>query len=333
MNMHRILVVGTGSIGERHVRCLQKTGRAEVGICEISSELRERIAHAYGIQAVHSELDAALSEQWDAAVIATPAHTHIPLARKCAEAGVHLFIEKPLSTSEEGIQDLVALAAEKKLAAGIAYVYRAHPGLARVREAVQSGRIGKPVHLYVVTGQNFPYYRPAYREIYYRDRAMGGGLIQDALTHILNFCEWIVGPVTRLACDAQHQVLEGVDVEDTVNMLARHDSVMAAYVNNQYQAPNEMTMTIVGTEGTVRFESHESRWRFTGAPETPWDDERFDLPERDDLFVLQEEAYLDALEGKRPLLCTLEEGLQTLRANLAALESADLHKWIDIEQG
>ena len=56
----------------------------------------------------------------------------------------------------------------------VAYVMRSHPALAAMRNAIQNGRFGEPVHLYATGGQHFPTYRPAYRDIYYRDRATGG---------------------------------------------------------------------------------------------------------------------------------------------------------------
>ena len=67
--------------------------------------------------------------------------------------------------------------------------------------------------------------------------------------------------------------------------------------------------------------SHIVAWM--DEPDSKWHFETTDLKERDDWFIIQEYAFLDAMEGKGKPLCTLEEGLQTLKANLAALESAD----------
>lgn len=74
-----------------------------------------------------------------------------------------------------------------------------------------------------------PSHRPAYRTIYSNDHAKGEGAIQDALTHVANTAEWLVGPVDRLVANAGHQVLDGVSVEDTVHLLAKHGEVMASY--------------------------------------------------------------------------------------------------------
>jgi predicted dehydrogenase len=323
---HRVLVIGVGSIGERHVRCFQRTDRAAVSFVEINPELRQTIASRYSVPGFDS-LEAGLAEKPEIAVICTPAPWHIPQAMQLVEAGVHVLIEKPLSTSFDGVEALQQRVAERGVTAGLAYVYRAHPALTAMRAALHSGRFGKPLELVSVCGQHFPTYRPAYRQIYYTSHKTGGGAIQDALTHIVNAGEWLVGPITRLVTDAAHKLLEGVDVEDTVHLLARHGDVMATYALNQHQSPNENTLTINCEGGSFRFENHESRWRWMGRPEGPWHDEPIPPLERDTLFIAQANAFLDAVEGKIPVLCTIAEGAQTLRVNLAALASNETGTW------
>ena len=117
--MHRLLVVGMGSIGERHVRCLLATGRADVGGCEVRETLRNDIAQRYALGAVFASLDEALTEQWDAAVVATPAHTHISIASCLAAADVPLFVEKPLSVDLAGLSELLTCVREKRLIAKV----------------------------------------------------------------------------------------------------------------------------------------------------------------------------------------------------------------------
>ena len=329
--LSHVLVIGTGSIGERHVRCFLETGRARVSLCEVNPKVRRDVAARYGVTGAFADLEEAIAAAPDAAVICTPANLHVAMATRLAEAGVHLLIEKPLSTSLDGIDRLVAVVRQRRLVAAVAYVYRASPLLAEMRAAIQSGRFGRPVQLVAVAGQHFPHYRPAYREIYYTDRATGGGAIQDALTHIVNAAQWLIGPVTHLAADAAHQVLQGVDVEDTVHVIARHDSVLASYSLNQHQAPSELTIHVVCERGTARLENHRQRWQWMVAPEQPWNEMAHPPAERDTLFIQQAGAFLDTVEGKSQPLCTLQEGLQTLRVNLAILAAADTHTWQHVQ--
>ncbi|OHB82504.1 MAG: hypothetical protein A2V98_17865, partial [Planctomycetes bacterium RBG_16_64_12] len=315
------------SIGERHLRCFQATGRVELSLCDIREELRRRVARQYGIGRTYADFEAALADGHAAAVIATPAHLHVPMAVRLAEAGTHLLIEKPLSTRLDGIDRLQEAIRRRRLVAAVAYVLRGHPALRAMKQAIDSGRFGEPVQLVAAAGQHFPTYRPAYREIYYADRATGGGAIQDGLTHVLNAAQWLVGPIDSLVADAAHQVLDGVEVEDTVGLLARHGGVLASYSLNQHQAPNECTITVICRRGTARCEFHHHRWRWMVEPDGPWHEEDFGPIERDSLFVAQANAFLDCIEGLARPVCTLDEGIDTLRANLAALASLTAHNW------
>lgn len=322
-----VLIVGVGSIGERHLRCFQATGRANPSICEINDELREQVAKRYNVARTYADFETALADSHDAAVIATPAHLHISMATSLAKAGTHLLIEKPLSISLDGVNSLGEELGRQNLQTAVAYVLRHHPALRAMRDAIHSGRFGRPVELVSVCGQHFPTYRPAYREIYYTDRATGGGAIQDALTHSMNAGQWLLGPVDRLVADAAHQVLDGVEVEDTVHVIARHGDSLASYSLNQHQAPNELVLTVVCEEGTCRFELHHHRWAWMTRPETPWQEENFTGIERDDLFIAQAEAFLDVIESKAEPACTFEEAALTLRTNLAVLASVEDGTW------
>ncbi len=338
--MKQILVIGGGSIGERHVRCFQDSGRVNISLCEISDDLRTTVAKRYKLQQTFGSLDEALANSaFDAAVICTPAHLHVAIAMELATHGCGILIEKPLSISLEGTSELIAEVASRQIPVSVAYVLRQHPALQALRECVQQQRFGRPLQIAYTGGQFFPHYRPAYRDIYYTKHETGGGAIQDALTHIVNAVEWIVGPITKLVADAEHCVLDGVDVEDTVHLLTRHahadtkDSVaramplLGSFSLNQHQTPNESTLTVICEKGTVRFESHNNRWLSCTEPGAAWVvEEQFQI-ERDGLFIRQANMFLDQLDDKVSPACSLDEALQTLRVNMSALQSVKSGAW------
>jgi predicted dehydrogenase len=330
MVTQRLLIVGVGSIGERHLRCAQRLQRTELAICEINTDLRRRIAEQYRIQHQYADFDAALEARPSAAVICVPAHLHVPLAMRLIESGIHVLIEKPLSTSLDGIDQLRQAVAQHNVTAAVAYVLRTNPNLSAMRQALHSGRFGRRVQLLVVAGQNFPFYRPAYRNTYYNDRASGGGAIQDALTHFVNAAVWLIGPIDRVVADAAHCILPDVEVEDTVHVIARHGDILACYALNQHQAPNETTITVVCELGILRCELHENRYRWMTQPGGEWHDEPGPELERDDSFMMQLAAFLDAVERGQMPLCTLDEGIQSLRANLAIQRSVETKSWTDV---
>ena len=319
---HTVLIIGCGSIGERHLRTFLATGRAQAIACDPNPAIRAKMTATYGVAAQENWETALADPTVTGAVVATPAPMHVKMAVHCLAAGRHVLIEKPLALEVAGTDELVAARTQAGRFAAVAYVQHLLPALQGAREFIRIGQFGPIRHATILSGQNFPTFRPAYREIYYNNHAQGGGAIQDALTHNANSVEWILGPTTRIFCDAAHQVLDGVTVEDTVNIVARNGGTMVNYSLNQFQAPNETRWDFHAEKGSVRAEMHTQRWGTLALGETDWTWRAAPVENRDTLFVAQANAFLDGCEGKPTPLCTIEEGIRTLRFNVAALKSA-----------
>jgi len=327
----KILVVGCGSIGERHLRCFQRTGRAEPVACEPRAEVLQRIQATYNIAGFATLDEAWAGAIYDAVVICAPAQMHVAMAMDCLKRGLHVLIEKPLSISLEGVNDLVQAVAASAKFVRVGYTWHFHAGVKALRDCLKSRELGRPLQVVVTSGQHFPTFRPAYREIYYTRHESGGGAIQDSMTHNVNTVEWLVGPTTRVYCEAAHQALEGVTVEDTVNAVARNGDVLVSYSHNQFQPPNETTFLVHCENGSLKFESHEQRWAKWPRGAEGWQYQAATLKERDDMFVSQANDFLDGmLDGKPGDMCTVAEAAQTLKFNLAALESWRTGKAVEI---
>jgi len=327
---HHLLIVGTGSIGERHLRCFLTTGRCDVSFIEPRAEVAEAISRRYPTARRFATLSEGIASGATGAVIATPATMHLAQGTECVRHGVSVLIEKPLSVTFDGLDEFQSACAASTAKVAVAYVYRANPVLASMSEAIAAGTFGRPLQFTAVTGQNFPTYRPAYAETYYASRSSGGGAVQDALTHVINVGEWLLGPITRLVSDLDHRQLSTTAVEDMAHVIARHGNIPASYSLNQYQPANELTFTVVCERAVVRFEGHLARWRVMWQPDTPWEDHPFPPLDRDTAFIRQAVAFLDFLEGQAPPLCSLEEGISTLKANHAILQSAEQQRWQEI---
>src|SRR5262249_53435477 len=156
--------------------------RAQVSFVEMNSQQRATVTARYPQTKAYATLEEARERPADIAVIATPAPLHVPQATQFVERGAHVLIEKPHDVQFEGVDVLMQLVGRKGIVAAVAYVMRAQPALAEMRSALVSGRFGRPLELVAVAGQDFAFYRPAYRSTYYAHRATGGGAVQDALT-------------------------------------------------------------------------------------------------------------------------------------------------------
>ncbi len=331
----KLLVIGFGSIGERHVRCFLKTGRCNVSVCEPSEELRNRAQTEYNIEHTYASLDEAMNCTFDYALIATPAPFHVSMATRLAAEGIHLLIEKPLSVSLEGVQKLDDIVAKNQLTAMVGYTHRSNPTLVSMREQLLSGRFGRVLQVTGTVGQDFAKYRPAYQSTYFAKHETGGGAIQDAMTHLVNAGEWLVGPIQKLVADARHQSLPGVDVEDTVHLMARHgdkQDVLGLYSLNLHQAPDDFTITVIAEAGTCRLDLQRNRWSCKTESGQPWEHHSFSIENRDQIYICQANTFLDAVAGLAPVTCTIREAEQSLRVNLAMLKNMGRTPWLEVTQ-
>ena len=327
-----VLIIGCGSIGERHLRCFQRTGRAEPVACEIAPAVLQRIREQYRVGGYASLDEALAASRFDAAVVCTSADSHIAVTKRLLQHGAHVLIEKPLSTSLNEVDSLKQTIAATGKFCRVAYTYHFMPGLREMRALLRSGRFGTPLQVIVQAGQHFASFRPAYRQIYYTRHETGGGAIQDLLTHFVNAIEWVVGPTTHVFVEAAHQFLDGVTVEDTVCLTARMGNVLVSYSVNQFQPPNETTYQIHCENGSLKYEFHEQRWAEWPRGAEAWQYHPAPVKERDDLFVAQANAFLDGIVGQPTDLATVDEAVQTLKVNLANLTSWRTGKPVSVEQ-
>lgn len=317
-----IAIIGCGSIGERHLRCFLETGEATVTACDTNQDRLDYLAQRYNVSTLTDWQQTLTADTFDAAVICTPANHHVPMARALLEAGLHVLIEKPLSHSLSHVDDLISTHERSGKEAAVAYVYHQIPVLTSARDYLRHGKLGEILHATVVTGQPFHLLRPAYADTYYRDRGCGGGAIQDALTHLANWMESVVGSADSVFCDHAHQALPGVSVEDTVHVSARHGSTLVSYALNQFQAPNESFIQFDAAAGSLRIELHRNRWGTFRPDDSGWSWQTHPVGGRDVNFRAQAQAFLAQISDRAPRLCSLAEAAQTLRFNQAALASA-----------
>jgi predicted dehydrogenase len=319
---HSVLVIGCGSIGERHLRCFQQTGRTAITACDANASLLAKVAERYRVSKTDNWETAVASGNYTAIVVCTPAPLHVPMAIKALTDGRHVLIEKPLSHSLLEVDQLLQLSRQSRAATAVAYVFHVYPFLNQAREFIRSGELGPIRQAVMVSGQPFHRLRPAYAQTYYRDHRMGGGAIQDALTHSANWIESVLGPTDSLICDCAHQVIPGVEVEDTVHVSARNGGALVSYAMNQFQSPKENAIQFNAERGSVRVEFHHQRWGVMRENDSTWTWTELRVPDQDTHFIAQANAFLDQIEGRPARLCSLEAAAQTLRFNLAALASA-----------
>lgn len=138
----RIAVVGYGYWGAKHVRVLTSIPGVEVVVVEADYERLSEAASRYPTVRLATALEVVL-EDVDAVLIATPPATHAAIAKTAIEAGKHVLVEKPLTTSVPDAEVLVEKAAEANVHLMVGHTFEFNPAVWKLRELVQSGALGR----------------------------------------------------------------------------------------------------------------------------------------------------------------------------------------------
>lgn len=136
-------VAGTGFIGPAHIEALRRNGIQVLGLAENSMEKAEQRASELSIPRIFGSVDDMLADP-DIHVVhlATPNHLHHPHAKAALLAGKHVVCEKPLAMNTAQSEELVKLAAEKKLVNAVNFNIRMYPLAQQARSMVQNGELG-----------------------------------------------------------------------------------------------------------------------------------------------------------------------------------------------
>lgn len=143
----KLCLVGAGSIGRRHLRLLSEREDVELCVVEPSEQCRAAALEILpGVPFYASLEDAVTRGGCEAVIIATPHKTHAPLAIKALELGAHVFCEKPMSDSLEDCVALLNASKESDKVVSVGFMFRFDPFVQKVKEIIDSGRIGKIIH-------------------------------------------------------------------------------------------------------------------------------------------------------------------------------------------
>ena len=212
----RILIVGLGSIGKRHLRLARELlPNADIRVLrhKTASEVPEFSNGCF------FSIEEAIAFAPQIAVIASPAPFHIPTAQALAEVGVHLLIEKPLSASLNGVMQLLETCQKQGTVLLTGYNLRFLPSLQRFRDLLGESVIGKVLSVRCEIGQYLPSWRPDndYRQGVSARRELGGGVLLE-ISHELDYLRWIFGEVEWVKATLSHQSSLEIDVEDTAHL-------------------------------------------------------------------------------------------------------------------
>jgi predicted dehydrogenase len=326
-----ILISGFGSIGRRHLYNLQKLGYENIilyrtGKSLLPKEELEKLPTEY-------DLASALTRCPKAAIISNPTALHLDVALPAARAGCHLLIEKPVSHSLKGLDDLKVIVQEKNLQVLVGFQFRFHPGLRAIKQLLDDGVIGKVIYAHAHWGEYLPDWHPweDYRQSYSARSDLGGGVVLT-LCHPFDYLRWLLGEVEAVSAMAVNLESLETDVEDTSNVTLRFRSGVIGMVHLDYvQRPPSHTLHLTGNKGLIKWDYSDGTVYYYLSETDEWN--TIPVPqdfERNTMFLDEMRHFMDCVEGRTESLITLDDGIRALEIALAAKQAAAEERVIEI---
>jgi predicted dehydrogenase len=260
------------------------------------------------------------------AFVCNPNNLHIPVALDCVRSGCDLFIEKPLSDSLDGTQELISLAEAQNRVVMVGYQLRFHPCLRKLMEIIQSGTLGNLLAVRATVGEYLPNWHPYedYRQMYAARADLGGGVVLSQI-HEFDYLYSLFGlPKVVYALGGKWSDLE-IDVEDTASVLMECETngrSLPVHLHQDYlQSPPSRQCEVIGDRGRAVMELHGLNVTVYTRGQASPDVYGFPDFERNQLFLNQTEHFLDCVRTRRRPVVDLKEGLQSLRIALGVKRS------------
>lgn len=320
----KVLVVGTGSIGTRHIKNLLAL-KTSVSAYSYRGERGKGLSKKHGIRFFPS-LESAFDSEPDAVIISNRTDQHMETAIAAAERGIHIYLEKPLSNNMNGIDDLKRLRELKSLVIEVGCMMRFHPGLRSIKELLEKNGIGKPYFARACVGQYLPDWRPEqdYHHSYSAKSDQGGGVLFD-LIHELDYLYWWFGPVSDVSAFLDHVSDLEIETEDVAQVLLRFGNGLVAQVEMDYLRPfYRRDCEVVGSKGILSWDYNSGK--VTLKTKEASDAQVFDQPasfERNTMFVDHMKHFLNRIKNGGNPAVGLEDGINVLKVTLAAHKASE----------
>ncbi len=302
--MTRAIVVGYGSIGQRHVRLLQQLG------CEVAVVSRRAVDHAPNFPTIAAALAASAA---DYAVIANETSEHAAAVAELRAAGFsgRLLVEKPLGAVSP------AIAADGFALAAVGYNLRFHPVMAALAQSLAGEQL---ISMQVYCGQYLPDWRPGtdYQQSYSADPARGGGVLRD-LSHELDYALWLGGPWRRVAALGGRLGPLHIQSDDCWGLLMELQRCPLVTVQINYLDRPGRRQVVVNTAAHTYVADLVRGILVRDGSEQPF------KIERDDTYLAQHRAVL---AGDTSQLCDFKQGESVMRLIDAAERALRDGAWI-----
>ncbi len=308
--MNKILIIGLGSIGQRHLRCLIDIGekniaayRTNKGKLKVDSFSSDEIKIFY-------DLNQALDWNPTHVIISNPTSLHIKYLSILIKSKAKIFVEKPVVHDYYELTNNVNLLNDLILHEGnTGYNLRFHGLFIEITKLIKSSKFGRPFAAYFSVGHYLPYWHPYedYRISYVSRKELGGGALRT-LSHELDLAQYFFGSFTKVYAKVNKLSDLEIDTDDFADIIAENKGCERTVIHLNLLNPNvKRTGFIYFEEGMLEYNFVESKIEFTSykTKET-----KIIYSDKEDYNLQYIRQMKNFLYGTDVCGCTIKEGLE-----------------------
>jgi len=316
-----VAIIGCGGMGGVHAQMAANCGLKIVACADAKPAIAKALADEYSADASGDCMAVIARPDVDIVGIMTPTPTHAQYVIAAAQAGKHIFCEKPFGRTVQQCKEAIVAAKKAKVKLFVGHVVRYFQEFEAIRAQVDAGKVGKPGFVKLYRGGIFP----TGVDGWYRDYEQSGGVTLDSVIHDLDWLRYAFGDVERIFCQALRRATP--EFIDYSMVTCRMKSGIIAKVIGTWAHPSgfRVEVEVCGDNGMLQFNSDEAplfvmKRAQTGVapgmivPSSPMPVSPYQLEWQD---------FLTWVEGRSAVRVTPEDALEAVRMATAALKSAE----------
>ncbi|HEY5783319.1 MAG TPA: Gfo/Idh/MocA family oxidoreductase [Microlunatus sp.] len=249
-------IIGVGNVTERKSGpAFRQAERSDlVAVMRRDGDLAADFARRHGIPHWYDDADELINDpQVDAVYVATPPDSHCEYVLRVAQAGKHVYVEKPMARTAPECEDMIAACEAAGVGLYVAYYRRAMPRFATVMGLLDSGRIGRPRTVSICNERPASADEAGHAGWRVVPTISGGGHFVDLGSHILDLLDWLLGPVTQATGVATNRGGRYLAEDLVTGVFSFRSGVEGVGVWNYDSFRHRDQVEIIGTAGSLSF--------------------------------------------------------------------------------
>lgn len=259
-SVEKALVIGCGSIGQRHIKNLKKSGIKKISALRTRKGYYKDLPKSFGVKEFYN-LEDAIMEKPDIAIISNPTSYHLETAIKIAPHVKGIFMEKPLSHSLIGINDLLMKLNEYKTIFFMGHNLMFHPIVLNIKKFIDSTDLGKIINIQSQVGHWLPNWHPYenYKESYTAKKELGGGAALSLIHEIHLAIELAGKPIDVIGMKTNPSLLDiDNDIDIIADIMISHNSGCVSQIHLDFiQRPFHRSGLITFEKGWISYDFNQ----------------------------------------------------------------------------